>query len=178
MKPYFSGSLQVQTALSEELIKRLAEIYVPCFNAAPWNEQWSCESASSELQQALECGQLITVTREEQLAGFGIGQPLAEYPGFERLVELGVAADAYYVRELATDLGHRRKGVCSMIVNAFQALAAPFHPQLALRTRSDNKALFGLVGDAGLGRICEYEATTGGRESKRIVFACNLHPQH
>lgn len=49
---HLSGELCYEE-MSEEHLNKLAELYVDTFNAAPWNDEWTFETARKRLQQLL-----------------------------------------------------------------------------------------------------------------------------
>lgn len=167
-------TFQVGAKLDEKSQKEMAKIFAKAFSAPPWCERWTLRKALEEIKGSLETGQTILCFHDRELAGFGIAQPLMNYPGAKDLHALGVHRDAYYIKELATADNFRCKGVCSAIIALFRASAAVHHSQLVLRTRFDNRALFGPVRINGFSEIGQYNAVTGELCSVRKVFAADL----
>lgn len=64
-------------------IKDLAAIYVETFNAPPWNDEWTIETASKRLHQMVNCEGFygIMAYQDEELCGMILGSEEQFYNG-------------------------------------------------------------------------------------------------
>lgn len=69
--------------INETKIDEVAQMYVETFNAPPWNEKWTIETASKRIKQMINCEDaygLIAYDRE-QLCGMILGSEEQFYDG-------------------------------------------------------------------------------------------------
>ncbi len=166
-----------ESNLSLVPLDQLAEIVVECFNAPPWNEQWTQETGRDVILSFLKKRVDVVLLSDEagQVVSVGIGLPLADYSSASELHQAGVGSDSYYISALATRRATRQKGACS---RCFQGLldAGQARGFLAVctRTRFDNENALRIFRKFGLLEVGRMVASTGGVQSERIIFARSL----
>lgn len=180
--PAFADQVSRRAAV-EGLLTQCAAIYRNSFNAPPWNEQWSVNQARDLMRRYhndktvdfLVQRSFWALLHTEGIHGLAIGMPLSSYEGHEDLEARGVAPDAYWISDLATDPTHRRRGCCTKLLTKLLKGAQKRGFQLIVtRTRTDNKQVLGIFTRLGFARSFEYMASTGGVESPRVVLSLHL----
>ena len=92
-------------------IDELAKMYVDTFNAAPWNDDWSIETASKRLHQFVNCEDYygLKVYQEEGLCGMILGSQEQFYNGI-----------MFNIKEFCVKNELRGKGIGSKIFAEFE----------------------------------------------------------
>lgn len=92
-------------------IKALAKLYVETFNAAPWNEEWTQETAEKRLYQMINVESFygFGVYSDEELSGLILGCFEQYYDGVN-----------FYLREFCVKNSLRGQGLGTEILNTFE----------------------------------------------------------
>lgn len=134
-------------------IETLAEVFVECYVAAPWNEAWSHEAARERLEGILTAKHFrgAVALAGTSVVGMLLGQK-------ERWIE----RFHFHLQELCVVPGRHRSGVGRALVH-----------YMAQELRLENTERMYLVTAAADGPATFYEKL-GFYTSKRIVMACSL----
>ncbi|BBF43719.1 hypothetical protein lbkm_2407 [Lachnospiraceae bacterium KM106-2] len=95
-----------------EDISELAKMYVETFNAAPWNDKWTIETASKRLHQMINVEDFYGVCAysSDQLCGMIIGSTEQYYDGV-----------IFRIKEFCVKNGMRGQGIGGKILHEFEA---------------------------------------------------------
>lgn len=96
--------------LTKEHIKEIAEIYVDAFNAQPWNDEWTIDSASRRISQMISCEGFdgLVAYEDERLIGMILGNHEYYYNGMH-----------FNIKEFCVDLRLRGEGIGSRLFEEF-----------------------------------------------------------
>lgn len=96
--------------LTRQHLKELVNFYVTSFNAPPWNDEWTEESASKRLSRMLNCeGAYGLVCYEEnKMVGMILGNHEYYYTGMH-----------FEIKEFCIDGSFQGKGVGSNLLEVF-----------------------------------------------------------
>jgi ribosomal protein S18 acetylase RimI-like enzyme len=177
-----SGFLFIEPRNLEDEMVALANIYADSFNGPPWFEEWSLDSAVSELRQSVDKGAdfIVGLDREASPVGFGVGYAITKYSGRDFLLDLGFVNSnnikgTYYIAELCTAPKARGLGICSQVVRGLiESAQGQGYNEVLTRTRADNENMLRIFKRAGFSEVGRYEAETGGICSERVVLRVNL----
>ncbi len=91
---------------TQEDIPLVAELYVESFNAAPWNDHWTIETASKRLSQMLNRGSAygLLAYDEDGICGLVVGDEEQFYYGPQ-----------FQIREFCVDNNRRGQGLGTKI---------------------------------------------------------------
>ncbi|MCO7124463.1 hypothetical protein NIE88_01545 [Sporolactobacillus shoreicorticis] len=88
----------------------MARLYVDAFNAPPWNDQWTVETARKRLHQMIQCEDSFGLVAYKKRSGLTLG---AEEQFYDRAM--------FTIKEFCVDRELRHTGlgqVCSMRVKS------------------------------------------------------------
>lgn len=96
--------------LTKEHIREIAEIYVDAFNAEPWNDEWTIESASKRISQMINCEGFdgLVMYEDETLIGMILGNHEYYYNGIH-----------FNIKEFCVDLKLRGQAIGSRLLEEF-----------------------------------------------------------
>jgi ribosomal protein S18 acetylase RimI-like enzyme len=178
-----SKTLCIQARNVDTFLDDLAAIYREAFGGAPWFESWSLEASRAEIISCAQRGALFVVSMDSDTAtplGFGVGLPMTDRASAKSFLDRGLLTPAeapktYYIAELCTAGTARNRGICSDILGGLvQAAQSSGYTQALTRTRTDNDGMIRIFTRAGFTSVAEYQTTTGGVPSERIVFRSEL----
>jgi aminoglycoside 6'-N-acetyltransferase I len=93
-------ALQIASLRSPDL-DACASLFIAAFNAPPWNDGWTRDTAGRRLRDILESpGALGLLASEREAVGFLLGN-----------VEQWHTGEVFHLREMAVHPGHRRRGI-------------------------------------------------------------------
>lgn len=95
-------------AFTSDDVGEAARLYIACFNAEPWNDDWSLEAANNRLDTLLRFPIAIgaVALRNRRLVGLAIGQ-----------CEPWMDGQSYYLNEMCVDPEEQRRGVGEGLLN-------------------------------------------------------------
>ena len=169
-------SIKRMVSMSDAELLQLAQVYAACFNGAPWFEEWTEEQARRVLEEAQRSSDVFVATEGSGNAiALGVGLPLASYKDAAALVERGVPETAYWYADWATHPQHQARGYGTKVLRCAvqHAQQLGFHC-VSTRTRVDNVQAIRIFERCGFSRLCEYEAETGGKLSRRVVLVTSI----
>lgn len=97
--------------LEKEHVPQLAKLYMDAFNAAPWNDEWTLESASNRLLQMINCEGfygLVCYNNDNSIIGMILGNHEYFYNGMH-----------FNIKEFCVDIKLRGQGVGSELLDEF-----------------------------------------------------------
>jgi aminoglycoside 6'-N-acetyltransferase I len=123
-------SEEIQTFTTEYLDK-CAHLYVEVFNAEPWNEQWTFETARTKLFEILNTpGFVGFVFKQDELLGF-----IAGY------CKQGQKSQSFYLEEICVQPYKQHQGIGTMLLNQLMdTLTAMKVTGVYLLTNKDGQA--------------------------------------
>lgn len=97
--------------ISLDELNNLAELYVETFNAEPWNDKWTIETAQKRLYQMINTQDFIgiSVYEDDALCGLILGNKEQFYDGI-----------MFNLKEFCISNGKRGQGIGSEIFEEFQ----------------------------------------------------------
>ncbi len=101
----------VYVTLEKKHLPKLAKIYVDAFNSAPWNDEWTEESASNRLSQMINCQGyygLVCFDENDNICGMILGNHEYFYSGMH-----------FNIKEFCVNIRLRGKGVGSALLEEF-----------------------------------------------------------
>lgn len=111
----FTGLREVEIMKFEEIVSakigELAEMYVETFNAPPWNDKWTIETASKRIQQMINCEDFygLIAYDEAELCGMILGSEEQFYDG-----------KMFNLKEFCVKNGRRNQGLGKKIYAEFE----------------------------------------------------------
>lgn len=92
-------------------IEKMAEMYVETFNAEPWNDEWTVETASKRLHQMINCQDSygILAYQDETLCGMILGSEEQFYNG-----------SIFSIKEFCVRNDMRNRGIGTRILTEFE----------------------------------------------------------
>ena len=98
--------------LSERHLAAAAQLYVDVFNAEPWNDTWTVETAHKRLAEIFATpGAIGLVVRPQD--------PIAALIGY---TEQWFDGQHFYLKELYVAPGHQRSGIGTMLIRSLEGL--------------------------------------------------------
>lgn len=101
----------VYREIEEKDVLDIAKLYVDSFNAHPWNDEWTIESASNRILQMINCEGFYGLTyydEDDKLIGMILGNHEYYYNGMH-----------FNIKEFCVDINIRGKGIGSEIIEEF-----------------------------------------------------------
>ena len=96
--------------LEEKHLPALAELYVEAFNAPPWNDQWTVESAAKRLSQMMNCEGFygLVSVEDDRICGMILGNH-----------EIFYDCTHFNIKEFCVDIKLRGAGVGTKLLDEF-----------------------------------------------------------
>ena len=101
----------VYREIEEKDVLEIAKLYMNSFNAQPWNDEWTVESASNRILQMINCEGfygLVCYDENDKLIGMILGNHEYYYNGMH-----------FNIKEFCVDINIRGKGIGSEIIEEF-----------------------------------------------------------
>lgn len=159
-----------------EQVDAAADIYRRSFAEPPWCESWTPEGAKAEIQEALARraqgeGDVFVARSDGQVVAFVIGHVDHAERHSPKIKEIINGGKHFYVRDIATDPAHRRRGIAARLMHVMERHAQALGARdLFGRTRVDNTAQIHQFERQGFRQIHTEEHETGGVKSLRNYY--------
>ncbi|MGL4107195.1 GNAT family N-acetyltransferase [Clostridium sp. LP20] len=97
--------------LTKEYIKDVSELFIKAFNAEPWNDKWTMETASKRLLQMMNCDGFdgLVAFEEDKLVGMILGNHEYYYSGMQ-----------FVIKEFCIDTSLRGTGKGKKLIEDFE----------------------------------------------------------
>lgn len=155
----------LQTEQADRLIPRLAQAYARVFAGPPWNEEWSLEAASEEIQRDFLTSGFIGVQtrREVEVIGFSWGfflpsvdQPGKQFTYIRRLLEKRKIepSEVFYGTETGVVPERQKQGIGPQLLA--HRMRRTSQPYMVFRTKNPPmvKVYQRVVGSENIENLC------------------------
>jgi len=98
--------------MKEKHLPQLSEMYVEAFNAPPWNDEWTLESAYERLLQMMKCEGfygLVAIDNNHSICGMIMGNHEIYFTGIH-----------FHIKEFCVRTKLRRAGIGSALLKEFE----------------------------------------------------------
>jgi len=127
--------MMIYEAMNEKQLPEIVDMYIDAFNAPPWNDKWTRETATKRLRQMINCEGFMGLVccKDNILSGMILGN-----------VEHYFDCTQFHIKEFCVRLDLRGSGVGAQLLRAFESrLEACGVEKLYLFTsRTDETELF------------------------------------
>ena len=155
---------------TQENLKRIADLYIECFNAPEKGENWTKETAYQYLLDRKAEGSIFTTLRDDE--NIDIICCGSDYKTSFILKDLEFDPEhCAYISLLAMRNKYRDQGLSTRIIKAYcNLLNEKGFQNFLIRCRSDNKPMLSVLKKSDFKVITEYNSELGGVTCKRSVL--------